>query len=141
MSIEIEPETLERVCKGMIETILYCLHKAYKGTIYRIGSPPDLIAQRITSGRIDRKREKISWGLPAESEYNKPGKPWLDYRDEQGKPLEAMGWCVERQKSWTAQQPSDDPDTAVAARVGRSGCALDRDRALRQRLLAHDHRV
>jgi hypothetical protein len=93
----------------MIETILYCLPKAYKGTIYRIGSPPDLIAQRITSGRIDRKREKISWGLPAESEYNKPGKPWLDYRDELGKPLEAMGWCVERQKSWTAQHPSDDP--------------------------------
>ena len=93
----------------MIETILYCLPKSYKGTIYRIGSPPDLIAQRITSGRIDRKRERISWGLPAESEYNKPGKPWLDYRDEQGQPLEAMGWCVERQKSWTAQQPSSDP--------------------------------
>jgi hypothetical protein len=109
LSIEIEAATLEKVCKGMIETILYCLPNAYKGTIYRIGSPPDLIAQRITSGRIDRKREKISWGLPAESEYNKPGKLWVDYRDEENRPLEAMGWCVERQKSWTAQQPSDDP--------------------------------
>ncbi|MGM0665526.1 MAG: hypothetical protein ACQET7_15265 [Thermodesulfobacteriota bacterium] len=92
----------------MIETILYCLPQAYKGTIYRIGGPPDLTATRVTSGFIDEAREAISWGLPESSEYNPPGRPWLDYRDEPSRPLEAMGWCVERQKSWTAEDPLTD---------------------------------
>jgi hypothetical protein len=69
---------------------------------------PDLVVERITSGRIDEYRENIEWGLPAKSGYNPPGKPWLEYRDEPGRPLEAMGWCVERQKSWTAEDPSND---------------------------------
>ena len=93
----------------MIETILFCLPNAYKGTIYRIGKPPDLIAERITSGSIDPSRKKISWGLPTISEYNDPGKPWVEYRDEPDRPLEAMGWCVERQKSWTTEDPKNDP--------------------------------
>lgn len=93
---------------GMIETILLCLPNAFKGTIYRIGKPPEVIAERITSGMIDEKTMGISWGLPAESDYNPPGRPWLDYRDEPGRPLEAMAWCVERQKSWTAQDPRND---------------------------------
>lgn len=108
MSIEIEKAVLEKACKEMIETILLCLPNAFKGTIYSIGKPPDLIAKRITSGIIDQSRTKISWGLPEKSGYNPPGKPWLEYRDDPDRPLEAMGWCVERQKSWTAEDPEND---------------------------------
>ena len=109
MSIEIEKFVLEKACREMIETILFCLPNAFKGTIYRIGKPPELLAERITSGIIDDGREKISWGLPAKSGYNTPGKPWVDYRDQPGRPLEAMSWCVEKQKSWTSEDPRDDP--------------------------------
>ena len=108
MSIELDEQVLKKACMGMIETILLCLPNAFKGTIYRIGKPPELIAERITSGMIDEKTKGISWGLPAESDYNPPGRPWLEYRDEPGRPLEAMAWCVERQKSWTAQDPGND---------------------------------
>ena len=108
MSLEIEEVVLEKACRGMIETILLCLPNAFKGTIYRVGTMPELITERITSGIIDDAREKISWGLPAKSEYNPPGKPWVDYRDEPGRPLEAMAWCVEKQKSWTAEDPAND---------------------------------
>jgi len=93
----------------MIETILFCLPNAFKGTIYRIGKPPELIAEKITSGIIDDGRKEISWGLPAESGYNTPGKPWVEYRDEPSRPLEAMCWCVEKQKSWTSEDPRTDP--------------------------------
>lgn len=92
----------------MIETMLFCLPNAYKGTIYRIGKHPNLIAKRITSGVIDRERHTISWGLPEKSGYNPPGRPWSDYRDEPNRPLEAMAWCVEKQKSWTAEDPTTD---------------------------------
>ncbi len=108
MSLEIEGTALEKGCRKMIETILFCLPNAYKGTIYRIGNPPDLTAERITSGVIDRQKNTISWGLPERSEYNPPGKPFMDYRDEDNRPLEAMGWCVEKQKSWTAEDPIKD---------------------------------
>ncbi len=108
MSIEIEPAVLEKACKEVIETILLCLPNAYKGTIYRIGKPPELVAERITSGIIDDERKVISWGLPTASEYNPPGRPWVDYRDEPGRPPEAMAWCVETQKSWTADDPAAD---------------------------------
>ncbi len=99
---------LEQACKEIIETILFCLPNAYKGTVYLIGSPPKLTATRITSGIISSDRETISWGLPEDSEYNPPGKPWLQYRDETGRALEAMAWCVEKQRSWTAENPEND---------------------------------
>jgi hypothetical protein len=108
LSIEIEKSVLEKACREMIETILLCLPNALKGTIYRIGKPPKLIAERITSGIIEEDRRKISWGLPVKSEYNPPGKPWVEYRDEASRPLEAMSWCVEKQKSWTAEDPKND---------------------------------
>jgi hypothetical protein len=108
LSIEIEKSVLKKACMEMIETILFCLPNAFKGTIYRIGKPPDLIAERITSGIIDDGKGKISWGLPAKSGYNSPGKPWLEYRDQQGRPLESMSWCVEKQKSWTSEDPEKD---------------------------------
>lgn len=108
MSIEIEEAVLKKACMEMIETIFFCLPNAFKGTIYRVGKMPDLMVERITSGMIDEDRTSISWGLPSQSGYSSPGRSWPEYRDEPGRPLEAMGWCVERQKSWTAEDPSCD---------------------------------
>lgn len=108
MSIEIEKSVLENACKEVIETILWCLPNSFKGTIYRVGKPPALVVERITSGIVDRARNQMSWGLPERSEYNPPGKAWLNYRDEPGRPLEAMAWCVETQKSWTSEDPRTD---------------------------------
>ena len=99
---------LEQACKEIIETILYCLPSAFKGTVYRIGKPPDVVAERVTSGIIDPDKRTISWGLPEKSDYNPPGKPWSEYLDQPGRPLEAMAWCVEKQKSWTAEDPRTD---------------------------------
>jgi hypothetical protein len=109
LSIEIERSVLEYACKEMIETILFCLPNAFKGTIYRVGKPPVLLTERITSGVIDSAKKNISWGLPEKSDYNPPGRPWIDYRDEPGRPLEAMAWCVEKQISWTSADPRNDP--------------------------------
>jgi len=108
LSIEIEETVLKNACMEMIETIFFCLPNAFKGTIYRVGKMPDLVVERITSGVIDEDRKSISWGLPSQSVYNYPGRSWIYYRDEPGRPLEAMGWCVERQKSWTAEDPLND---------------------------------
>jgi hypothetical protein len=108
LSIEIEKDVLENACKEVIETILLCLPNSFKGTIYRVGKPPALITERITSGIIDRTQNQISWGLPERSEYNPPGKAWVDYRDAPGRALEAMAWCVQTQKSWTSEDPRAD---------------------------------
>lgn len=109
MSIEIEKSLLENACKEMIETILFCLPNAFRGTIYRIGKSPELIAERIASGEKKEGNELgIQWLLPEASEFNPPGKSWLDYRDDPSRPLEAMAWCVERQKSWTSEEPKKD---------------------------------
>lgn len=108
MSIRINKGALEGVCREIIETILLCLPNAFKGTVYQIGGPPDIIAERVTSGIFDEEKQAISWGLPERSGYNFPGKRWMDYRDQPERPLEAMAWCVERQKSWTAEDPGKD---------------------------------
>jgi hypothetical protein len=101
-------DILARTCKDMIETILLTLEDATKGTIYRVGPMPELQAVRVTSGYRDRSSGQIEWGLPEVSDYNFPGKSWEQYRDRPGSVLEAMGWCVERQKSWTADDPYED---------------------------------
>lgn len=101
-------EILEKVCKDVIETILMCLDHATKGTVYLIGPVPELRAVRITSGIRKEGNGELQWGLPEVSDYNPPGKTWLQYRDEPGRPLEAMAWCVEHQKSWTADNPMED---------------------------------
>jgi len=113
LSIEIEEAVLKKACMEMIETIFLCLPNAFKGTIYRVGKLPDLIVERIASGVVGDEREKISWGLPDKSEYNPPGKPWVEYRDKPGRPLEAMSWCVGKQKSWTAEDPSIDTRSVI----------------------------
>ncbi len=104
----IDNDVLERTCKGMIENILFCLSTATKGTIYRIGPMPDLQAIRVTSGIRTPGSEEIQWGLPEISDYNYPGKMWGQYHDRPGRVREAMGWCVEKQKSWTADNPDED---------------------------------
>ena len=104
----ISDDILEKTCKGMIENILFCLSDANKGTIYRIGPMPILQAVRVTSGARSHGSEQILWGLPQTSDYNFPGKSWEQYRDRPGHIKEALGWCVERQKSWTADNPYED---------------------------------
>jgi hypothetical protein len=101
-------DILAKTCKDMIETILLTLENATKGTIYRVGPMPVLQAVRVTSGCRDAATGEIEWGLPEDSDYNFPGKNWGQYKDRPGAVLEAMGWCVERQKSWTADDPYED---------------------------------
>ena len=92
----------------MIETILLCLCDATKGTIYRIGPMPELRTVRVTSGVRNETTGQILWGFNEYSDYNFPGKRWNDYKDRPGHPLEAMAWCVENAKSWTADDPQED---------------------------------
>jgi hypothetical protein len=101
-------ELLESSCMNMIKTMLLCLGRATKGTIYRIGHMPQLQAVRITSGIRIGDSDDVQWGLPSLSDYNSPGKGWEEYRDRPDHPLEAMGWCVEKQESWTADNPAED---------------------------------
>ena len=101
-------DILERACKDMIETILFCLRNATKGTIYRVGPMPKLQVVRVTSGRRKEPGGQIMWGLPEDSDYNYPGKTWEQYRDRPGHVREAMAWCVEKGKSWTADDPNQD---------------------------------
>jgi len=101
-------DILEKTCKDMIETILFCLKDATKGTIYRIGPMPKLQAVRVTSGIREEGSDQIQWGLPEASDYNYPGKSWEQYRDGDGHVMEAMGWCIAMQKSWTADNPYED---------------------------------
>ena len=109
MVIKIDKEALEQACKDTIETILLCLPNANKGIVYQIGKPPEMIARVITSGVVNGDRKVISWGLTERSAYNTPGgKPWIEYRDEPGRPPEAMAWCVEKQKSWTEGSHNND---------------------------------
>jgi hypothetical protein len=104
--MQINRDLLEITCKNTIEAILSCLECATKGTIYIIGPMPDLQVERVTSGMIEDGQ--IKWGLPHDSDYNPPGKVWEQYRDTPGHLLEAMGWCVEQQKSWTSDNPQED---------------------------------
>ena len=107
--MENSDELLIASCRTVIKTILLCLDNATKATIYRIGLMPDLTAVRVLSGARTAASDELEWGLPAVSDYNPPGKKWEQYRDQPGRPLEAMGWCVETQTSWTADNPMLDP--------------------------------
>ena len=101
-------DLLVATCRTMIKTVLSCLDNATKGTIYKIGLMPELIAMRVLSGARKQDSDELEWGLPAVSDYNPPGKKWEHYRDQPGRALEAMGWCVEKQMSWTADNPRQD---------------------------------
>jgi hypothetical protein len=106
--MRISPLVLERVCKKMIKMILYCLPHASRGTIYSVGPFPDLRVIRIASGCRNVQTDEINWDGASRSDYDLPGKVWKDYRDRPGGILEAMAWCIERQKSWTADIPEHD---------------------------------
>jgi len=106
--MRISSHVLEDVCKRMIEVILFCLPDAFRGTIYSVGPIPDLRTIRIASGRRNGQTDEIIWGAANPSDYDYPGKGWEDYRDRPGGLLEAMAWCVETQKSWTADDPENN---------------------------------
>lgn len=104
----IKPDMLKKTCKEMIQTIFLCLDNAYRGTIYMVGLMPELQTMKIATGFRGDKGEDIEWGLLEHSDYDYPGKSWEQYRDRPGGVLEAMAWCVEEQKSWTAEDPLKD---------------------------------
>jgi hypothetical protein len=106
--MRIGSDLIEKTCKNAIETILLCLKHATKGTIYRVGPMPKLQTVRVTSGIRAGQNGTMTWGLPEVSNYNPPGRSWVEYRDQPGHILEAMGWCVQQQRSWTADDPAED---------------------------------
>jgi hypothetical protein len=106
--MRISSRVLEDVCKRMIRMILFCLPDAFRGTIYSVGPIPELRTIRIASGRRNGQTDEIIWGVANPSDYDYPGKGWQVYRDRPGGILEAMAWCVERQKSWTAEDPANN---------------------------------
>jgi hypothetical protein len=105
----------------MIRVILYALPAAVRGTIYTVGPIPDLRAIRVASGHRNGELEDIRWDVAIRSEYDFPGKVWEQYRDRPGGVLEAMAWCVERQKSWTADDPEHDVRSVRKRRGGKAG--------------------
>ena len=116
-------DLLAATCRTMIKTVLLCLDNATKGTIYKIGLMPELNATRVLSGARTaasdgKASDELEWGLPAVSDYNPPGKKWEQYRDQPGRPLEAMGWCVETQISWTADNPMHDSSSVRKQLLG-----------------------
>ena len=110
--MRISAHVLENVCKRMIEVILFCLPSTIRGTIYAVGPIPELRVTHIASGDKDQGSEHIMWDVQARSDYDPPGKLWEDYRDRPDGILEAMSWCVDKQKSWTA----DDPEHNIRSR-------------------------
>jgi hypothetical protein len=112
---------LEDVCKRMIEITLFCLPDAFRGTIYSVGPMPDLRVVRVATGRKDGLSNKISWDSLNSSDYDPPGKIWDTYRDSPGGILEAMAWCVERQKSWTSDDPENNIRSVRKQLEGKAG--------------------
>jgi hypothetical protein len=121
VGMRISSEVLESVCKKMIKIILFCLPHATKGTIYSIGPIPDLLVLRIASGHRNEQSEEIRWDMTSRSDYDFPGKVWQDYRDRPGGILEAMAWCVEAQKSWTADDPENNSRSVRKQLEGKGG--------------------
>jgi hypothetical protein len=101
--------------------IIFCLPNAFRGTIYSVGPVPDLRVIRIASGRKNGNTDEIIWGAANPSDYDFPGKGWEDYRDWPGGILEAMAWCVERQKSWTADDPQNNIRCVRKQLEGKAG--------------------
>ena len=108
VEMRISAPVLEDVCKKMIEVILHCLPQAIRGTIYKVGPMPQLRVVRVASGYRDLKTDQVVWDGAIKSDYALPGKVWHDYRDRPGRVLEAMAWCVERQTSWTTDNPEEN---------------------------------
>jgi hypothetical protein len=112
---------LERVCKKMIGIIIHCLPQAIRGTVYKVGPIPQLRVVQVASGHRHGQSAEISWDVKTRSDYDFPGKVWEDYRDRPGGVLEAMAWCVERQKSWTADDPEYNVRSVRKQLEGKAG--------------------
>jgi hypothetical protein len=121
LGMRISRDVLEDVCKRMIRIILFCLPDASRGTIYSVGPIPDLRVVRIASGRRNGQTDEIAWGAVNPSDYDWPGKLWEDYKDRPNGILEAMAWCVERQKSWTADDPEHNVRSLRKQSEGKAG--------------------
>lgn len=121
VGMRIYPQLLENVCKRMIRVILYALPHAMMGTIYSVGPIPELRVVRVASGHRNGQGQDLVWDVTGRSDYDVPGKVWEDYRDRPGGVLEAMAWCVERQKSWTAEDPEHDLRSARKQLEGKGG--------------------
>ena len=121
VGMRISSPVLERVCKKMIEIILRCLPQAIRGTVYTVGPIPKLRVVWLASGHRMGKNDEIQWDGLTRSEYAFPGKVWNDYRDRPGRTLEAMAWCVERQKSWTADDPEHNGRSMRKQLEGKAG--------------------
>ena len=119
--MRISAPVLERVCKKMIEIILFCLPHAVRGTIYTVGPLPELRVVRIASGRKDGQTDEISWSMEPRSDYDFPGRAWDSYCDRPRGILEAMAWCVERQKSWTSDDPEHNIRSVRKQLEGKAG--------------------
>jgi hypothetical protein len=119
--MRISREVLQDVCKKMIRMILFCLPDAFRGTIYSVGPIPDLQTIRIASGHRNGETDEIIWGAANPSDYDYPGKGWEEYRDRPGGILEAMAWCVGKQKSWTAEDPENNIRCVRKQLEGKAG--------------------
>jgi hypothetical protein len=119
--MRISAQVLEDACKKMIRMILFCLRDAFRGTIYSVGPILDLQTIRIASGRRNGETDEIIWGAANSSDYDYPGKGWEEYRDRPGGILEAMAWCVEKQKSWTAEDPENNIRCVRKQLEGKAG--------------------
>ncbi|UCG13982.1 MAG: hypothetical protein JSU72_05790 [Deltaproteobacteria bacterium] len=106
--MQVSSRVLEQVCRKKIEVILFCLPNAFRGTVYTVGPLPDLRVVRMVSGYRNGRTDDIRWEEKQHSAYDCPGKVWDDYGDRPGRTLEAMAWCVERQESWTVDNPESN---------------------------------
>ena len=118
--MRISAPVLEEACKKMIGIILRCLPRAIRGSLYTVGPIPELRVVWFASGHREGKSDEIQWDGLTQSEYTFPGKVWDDYQDRPGRTLEAMAWCVERQKSWTADDPEHNGRSRRKEREGRA---------------------
>jgi hypothetical protein len=121
VGIRISSRVLEETCKRMIRVVLYALPCAIRGTVYMVGPIPDLRVVSVASGQRNGDLEDIRWDVAVRSNYDVPGKVWEEYCDRPGGVLEAMAWCVERQKSWTADDPEHDVRSVRKRRGGKAG--------------------
>ena len=121
VGMRISPQVLEHVCKRMIRVILYAIPHATRGTIYSVGPIPELRVIRVASGHRSDRGEDLFWDVSGRSDYDTPGKVWEEYRDRPGVAPEAMAWCVERQKSWTADDPEHDIRSTRKQLEGKAG--------------------
>lgn len=69
----INPELFQKACKGVIETIFFCLDHATKGAVFSVGPKPGLRAVRVASGARHYGEDQIHWEHPETFDYDSPG--------------------------------------------------------------------